>query len=141
MMVGFLFVSRYSGMITVMGLALTRTGGAFPFFGTYIGWLGVTLTGADIGSSSLFAHLQSATAAQRGIDPILMAAAQEGGGVIGKMMDPQSILVSATATRQGGREGEIFKTVFKHSLLLTALLGLIVLAFAYLFPQLIVRSR
>ncbi len=131
LMVGFLFVSRYSGMITIMGMAFTRTGAAFPFFSAFIGWVGVSLTGADVGSSSLFGHLQSTVAAQRGLSPVLMAAAQAGGEVIGKMVDPQSILVSATATRQGGKEGEIFKTVFRHSLLLTSLFGAVVLLYAY----------
>ncbi len=135
LMVGFLFVSRYSGMITIMGLALTRTGPAFPFFGAFIGWVGVSLTGADTGSNSLFGYLQANTARQMGLNPVLMTAAQAGGGVIGKMVDPQSILVSSTATHQAGKEGEIFKTVFKHSLLLTALLGLVVLAYAYLIPH------
>ncbi len=135
MMVGFLFVSRYSGMITIMGMALTRTGALFPFFSPFVGWIGVSLTGADVGSSSLFSHLQSAVASQKGLSPALVAAAQAGGSVIGKLVDPQSILVSATATRQGGKEGEIFKTVFKHSLLLTSLFGLVVLTCAYLFPH------
>jgi len=135
LMIGFLFVLRYSGMITIMGLALTRTGPFFPFFSAFIGWIGVSLTGADVASSSLFSRLQATVASQRGLSPALMAAAQAGGSVIGKMVDPQSILVSATATRQGGKEGEIFKTVFKHSLLLTSLLGLVVLLYAYLLPR------
>ena len=137
LMIGFLFVQRYSGMITIMGLLLTRTGPAFPFFSAFIGWIGVSLTGADVASSSLFSHVQSAVAAQKGLSPVLMAAAQAGGSVIGKMVDPQSILVSATATRQGGKEGEIFKTVFKHSLLLTCILGLVVLIYAYLLPRVV----
>lgn len=133
-MVGFLFVLRYSGMITVMGLALTKTGVAFPFFGTFIGWLGVALSGADAVSNSLFGFLQRSTAEQGGLSPVLMAAANASGGVMGKMMDPQSILVSSTATQQGGKEGDIFKTVFKHSLLLTAFLGILVLFYAFFFP-------
>ncbi len=137
LMIGFLFVLRYSGMITIMGLLLTRTGPAFPFFSAFVGWIGVSLTGADVASSSLFSHVQSAVAAQKGLSPVLMAAAQAGGSVIGKMVDPQSILVSATATRQGGKEGEIFKTVFKHSLLLTCILGLVVLIYAYILPRVV----
>jgi len=133
-MVGFLFVLRYSGMITVMGLALTKTGVAFPFFGTFVGWLGVALSGADAVSNSLFGFLQRSTAEQGGLSPVLMAAANASGGVMGKMMDPQSILVSSTATQQGGKEGDIFKTVFKHSLLLTTFLGILVLFYAYFFP-------
>jgi lactate permease len=95
-------------MITVMGLALTKTGTAFPFFGTFVGWLGVALSGADAVSNSLFGFLQRSTAEQGGLNPVLMAAANASGGVMGKMMDPQSILVSSTATQQGGKEGDIF---------------------------------
>jgi lactate permease len=138
-MVGFLFLYRYSGMITVMGIALTKTGAAFPFFGVFVGWLGVALTGADSASSSLFGFLQRSTAEQGGLSPILMAAANTSGGIMGRMMDPQSILVSSTATQQGGREGEIFRTVFKHSLMLTALLGMVILLYAFVFPGLIPR--
>jgi lactate permease len=138
-MVGFLFIYRYSGMITVMGLTLTKTGAFFPFFGAFLGWLGATLSGADAVSHSLFGFLQKSTAERGGLNPVLMAAANASGGVLGKMMDPQSILVSATATQQGGREGDIFKTVFKHSLILTAFVGIIVLLYAFILPGFIPR--
>ncbi|HYK90834.1 MAG TPA: L-lactate permease, partial [Acidobacteriota bacterium] len=110
---------------------------AFPFFGVFLGWLGVTLSGSDSVSNSMFGYLQRSTAERAGLNPVLMAAANASGGVLGKMMDPQSLLVSTTATQQGGKESEIFKTVFKHSLILTALVGALVLAYAFLCPGLV----
>ena len=122
-MVGLAYVTRYSGMDTVLGLSLTRTGPAFPFFGTLLGWLGVALTGTDAGSNALFGNLQKVTAERLGLSPILMASANSSGGVMGKMIDAQSIVVSSTATRQVGREAAIFQFVFKHSIALAALVG------------------
>ena len=136
-MVGLAYVTRYSGMDTVLGLSLTRTGPAFPFFGTLLGWLGVALTGTDAGSNALFGNLQKVTAERLGISPILMASANSSGGVMGKMIDAQSIVVSSTATRQVGREAEIFKVVFKHSVALACLVGAIVIIYAFIFPGLI----
>jgi lactate permease len=136
-MVGLAYVTRYSGMDTVLGLSLTRTGPAFPFFGTLLGWLGVALTGTDAGSNLLFGNLQKVTAERLGISPILMAAANSSGGVMGKMIDAQSIVVSSTATQQVGREAEIFKVVFKHSVILASLVGVIVLLYAFVLPDLI----
>ena len=133
-MVGFLFVTRYSGMLTSMGLVFTAAGVAYPFAGTFLGWLGVTLSGSSAVSNFLYGYLQRSTAERIGVNPVLMAAANSCGGVMGNMMDPQSILVSSTATQQSGKEAAIFRTVFKHSLLLTSLLGLIVLLYAYFFP-------
>jgi lactate permease len=133
-MVGLAFVTRYSGMDTVLGLSLTRTGPAFPFFGTLLGWLGVALTGTDAGSNALFGNLQRVTAERLGLSPVLMAAANSSGGVMGKMIDAQSIVVSSTATRQAGREAEIFKAVLGHSVALACLVGLIVTLYAYAFP-------
>lgn len=133
-MVGLAFVTRYSGMDTVLGLSLTHTGRAFPFFGTLLGWLGVALTGTDAGSNALFGNLQKVTAEKLGLSPVLMASANSSGGVMGKMIDAQSIVVSSTATQQVGREAEIFKAVIGHSLALAALVGLIVTAYAFLFP-------
>jgi lactate permease len=136
-MVGLAFVTRYSGMDTVLGLSLTRTGPAFPFFGTLLGWLGVALTGTDAGSNALFGNLQKVTAERLGMSPVLMAAANTSGGVMGKMIDAQSIVVSSTATEQVGREAAIFKAVIKHSLLLVCLVGAIVMLYAFAFPSLI----
>jgi lactate permease len=136
-MVSLAYVTRYSGMDTVLGLSLTRTGPAFPFFGTLLGWLGVALTGTDAGSNVLFGNLQKITAERLGISPILMAAANSSGGVMGKMIDAQSIVVSSAATGQAGREAEIFKVVFKHSVTLACLVGLIVTFYAFVIPWVI----
>ncbi|HXK61382.1 MAG TPA: L-lactate permease [Acidobacteriota bacterium] len=133
-MVGLAFVTRYSGMDTVLGLSLTRTGWVYPFFGTLLGWLGVALTGTDAGSNALFGNLQKVTAEQLNISPLLMASANSAGGVMGKMIDAQSIVVSSTATQQVGKEAEIFKAVLKHSIVLAALVGLLVMVYAYLTP-------
>lgn len=136
-MVGLAYVTRYSGMDTVMGLSLTRTGFLFPLFGTLLGWLGVALTGTDAGSNALFGNLQKVTAEQLNLSPVLMASANSAGGVMGKMIDAQSIVVASTATNQVGKEAAIFWAVFKHSITLALLVGLLVLVYAYLWPAVI----
>jgi lactate permease len=138
-MVGLAYVTRYSGMDTVLGLSLTGTGWLFPFFGTLLGWLGVALTGTDAGSNALFGNLQKVTAEQLGLSPILMGAANSTGGVMGKMIDAQSIVVASSATHQQGNEAAIFKAVIWHSIVLASLVGLIVMAYAYVFPEAIPR--
>ena len=134
-MVGLAFVTRYSGMDTVLGLSLTRTGVAYPFFGTLLGWLGVALTGTDAGSNALFGNLQKVTAERLGLSPILMASANSAGGVMGKMIDAQSIVVAGAATQQVGNEAAIFRAVIRHSLALAAIVGLIVTAYALFLPS------
>jgi lactate permease len=136
-MVGLAYVTRYSGMDTVMGLSLTRTGWIYPFFGTLLGWLGVALTGTDAGSNALFGNLQKVTAEQLGISPVLMASANSAGGVMGKMIDAQSIVVASAACRLEGREADVWKAVFWHSLVLASLVGLVVLLYAYAIPWII----
>jgi lactate permease len=136
-MVGLAYVTRFSGMDTILGLSLTRTGPAFPFFGTLLGWLGVALTGTDAGSNALFGNLQKVTAERLGLSPILMAAANSSGGVMGKMIDAQSIVVSSAATQQVGQEAAIFKVVFKHSVALACLVGAVVMVYAFVVPWLI----
>jgi lactate permease len=136
-MLGLGFVTRYSGMDAVLGLAFTRTGWLYPFFGTYIGWLGVALTGSDTSSNALFGGLQRITAQQLNLSPILMGAANSAGGVMGKMIDAQSICVATAATNQVGNEGSIFRFVFWHSVALAAIVGVIVMLYAYVFPHLI----
>ena len=128
------FVTRYSGADATLGLALANTGWLYPLFGTLIGWLGVTLTGSDTSSNVLFGGLQRITAEQLGINPVLMAAANSSGGVMGKMMDAQSIVVASTATRWYGQEGSILRFVFFHSIALATLVGLLVLGQSYLWP-------
>ena len=128
------FVTRYSGIDATLGLALANTGWLYPLFGTYIGWLGVTLTGSDTASNVLFGGLQRVSAEQLGLNPVLMAAANSSGGVMGKMMDAQSIVVASTATRWYGHEGSILRFVAFHSIALATLVGLLVLGQAYLWP-------
>ena len=120
------FTTRFSGMDTTLGLAMASSGVWFPFFSPMIGWLGVALTGSDTSSNVLFGNLQQVTARQLGYPPILMAAANSSGGVMGKMIDAQSIVVSATATGVHRQEGAILRRVFPHSLALAILLGLLV---------------
>ncbi len=103
----------------------------YPFFGTLLGWLGVALTGSDTSSNVLFGSLQKMTASQGGINPVLMAAANSSGGVMGKMIDAQSIVVASTATKWYGHEGDILRYVFFHSIALAVLIGLVVMAMAY----------
>jgi lactate permease len=124
------FVTRYSGMDAVLGLAMTHTGRYFPFFGTLIGWIGVSLTGTDAGSNALFGSLQVITADKLGLPPVLMAAANSAGGVMGKMIAAQSLVVAAAAVGEPGREGDLFRKVLPHSLILASLVGLLVSFFA-----------
>jgi lactate permease len=132
-MLGLGYVTRYSGLDAVLGLAFTRTGWLYPFFGTFLGWLGVALTGSDTSSNALFGSLQRITSQQLGIDPILMCAANSAGGVMGKMVDAQSITIATAATEQVGNEGIIFRFVAWHSLALCSIVGIIVLLYAYVF--------
>jgi lactate permease len=134
-MLGIGYVTRYSGMDAVLGLAFTRTGWLFPFFGTYIGWLGVALTGSDTSSNALFGSLQKITAQQLNLSPILMCATNSAGGVMGKMVDAQSICIATAATNQVGNEGSIFRFLFWHSVALAAIVGFIVMIYAYVLPQ------
>jgi lactate permease len=132
-MLGLGYVTRYSGLDAVLGLAFTRTGWLYPFFGTFLGWLGVALTGSDTASNALFGSLQRITSQQLGIDPILMCAANSAGGVMGKMVDAQSITIATAATEQVGNEGIIFRFVVWHSVALGAIVGIIVILYAYVF--------
>ncbi|GGK39118.1 lactate permease [Pseudomonas koreensis] len=128
------FLTRYSGLDATMGLAFAATGVFYPMFGTLLGWLGVALTGSDTASNVLFGGLQRVTSEQLGISPILMAAANSSGGVMGKMVDAQSIVVASTATRWYGHEGEILRYVFFHSIVLATLVGGLVTLQAYVAP-------
>ena len=128
------FLTRYSGVDATMGLAFARTGYLYPFFGTLLGWLGVALTGSDTSSNVLFGSLQKVSAQQTGISSVLMASANSAGGVMGKMIDAQSIVVASTATEWYGHEGEILRYVFWHSIALATIVGLVVLLQAYVPP-------
>jgi lactate permease len=135
------YLTRYSGLDATMGLAFARTGVLYPFFGTLLGWLGVALTGSDTASNVLFGSLQRISAEQIGVSANLMAAANSCGGVMGKMIDAQSIVVASTATEWYGHEGDILRYVFFHSIALAALVGIMVTLQAYVFPftRLVVR--
>jgi lactate permease len=128
------YVTRYSGADATMGLAFAQTGWFYPLFGTMLGWLGVALTGSDTASNVLFGGLQRITSEQLGLNPVLMAAANSSGGVMGKMIDAQSIVVASTATRWYGHESEILRYVFFHSVALALLVSLLVLGQAYVWP-------
>jgi lactate permease len=128
------YLTRFAGIDATLGLAFAFTGVFYPFFGTFLGWLGVALTGSDTASNVLFGGLQRTTAEQLGISPVLMAAANSSGGVMGKMIDAQSIVVASTATHWYGHEGEILRYVFFHSIALCTLMGLFITAQAYVWP-------
>ncbi|HVY05272.1 MAG TPA: L-lactate permease [Burkholderiales bacterium] len=125
------YITRYGGMDGTLGLAFANTGWLYPFFGTMIGWIGVALTGTDAGSNALFGSQQVITANKLNLSPTLMAAANSSGGVMGKMIDAQSIVVASVATNQQGREGVILRFVFWHSISLAALVGVLVMLQAY----------
>jgi lactate permease len=132
-------LTRLSGIDATLGLAFAGTGVLYPFFGTLLGWLGVALTGSDTASNVLFGNLQKITSEQLGLSPILMGAANSSGGVMGKMIDAQSIVVASTATNWFGHEGTILRFVFWHSIALACLVGLLVMAQAYIFTGMIVH--
>jgi lactate permease len=127
-------LTRLSGIDATLGLAFAGAGVLYPFFGTLLGWLGVALTGSDTASNVLFGNLQKITSEQVGLNPILMAAANSSGGVMGKMIDAQSIVVASTATNWFGHEGSILRFVFWHSIALACLVGMLVMLQAYVSP-------
>ena len=127
-------LTRLSGVDATLGLAFATTGVLYPFFGTLLGWLGVALTGSDTASNILFGNLQKITSEQLGLSPILMGAANSSGGVMGKMIDAQSIVVASTATNWYGHEGSILRYVFLHSIVLACLVGVLVTLQAYVYP-------
>ncbi len=133
-------LTNFSGIDATLGLAFAATGVLYPFFGTLLGWLGVALTGSDTSSNILFGNLQRITSEQLGLSPVLMAAANSSGGVMGKMIDAQSIVVASTATNWFGHEGSILRFVFKHSIVLACLVGVLVMLQAYVFPGMIVQA-
>ncbi|HJW43110.1 MAG TPA: L-lactate permease [Geothrix sp.] len=133
-MLGLGFVSKSAGLDATMGLAFASTGVLFPFFSAMLGWLGVALTGSDTSANVLFGGLQKITAQQLGLNPILTAAANTTGGVMGKMIDAQSLVVASVATNQQGEEGTILRYVFFHSLALAAMVGVVIFLYAKVLP-------
>jgi lactate permease len=134
LMLGLGTLTRYSGLDTTLGLAFATSGVLYPFFGTLMGWLGVALTGSDTASNVLFGGMQKVAADQLGLSPNLMGAANSSGGVMGKMIDAQSIVVASTATRWFNHEGDILRYVFFHSIALACLVGILVTLQAYVWP-------
>ena len=134
-------LTRYSGTDTTLGLTFAGTGVLYPFFGTLLGWLGVALTGSDTASNVLFGGMQKVAAEQLGLSPNLMGAANSSGGVMGKMIDAQSIVVASTATRWFHHEGDILRYVFFHSIALACLVGILITLQAYVppFSQMVIR--
>ena len=130
-------VMNYSGMTSSMALALAKTGVLFPFFAAWLGMIGVFLTGSDTSSNTLFGPLQATTAKLSGLDPILMAATNSSAGVMGKMISPQNLSVGAAGVGAVGREGEILAKVIIHSLILTALMGVVAMLQAYVVPWMV----
>jgi lactate permease len=130
------FLMNYSGATGTLGLAFAATGALFPFFSAFLGWLGVFLTGSDTSANALFGNLQAITARTLGMNPVLMAASNSSGGVMGKMISLQSVAVAAAATAMPpGEESRLFRFTLKHSIILTAMIGLIVVVYAYIAPQ------
>jgi lactate permease len=136
-MLGLGYTTRYSGMDATLGLAFTRTGAAYPFFASILGWLGTAVTGSDTSSNALFGSLQRITAEQLHLSPILIATSNSTGGVMGKMLDAQSIVVSAAAINHQGEESNILRFVFRHSIALVCIMGIITLLLAYVLPGLV----
>jgi lactate permease len=135
------YVMRYCGMDAVLGLAMTHTGVLYPVFGTFIGWIGVALSGTDAGSNALFGNLQVVTATKLGLDPVLMAAANSTGGVMGKMVAAQSLIIACVAAGIEGKEGDLFRAVAKHGLALTLVVGLLVMLYAYVLPGVVAHNH
>jgi lactate permease len=147
LMLGLSYVTRYAGMDATLGVAFASTGILYPFFAAILGWLGVFLTGTDAGSNALFGSLQKITANElythhpeafahltREQTQVLICTANSTGGVMGKMIDAQSICVATAATHQIGREADIFKAVVWHSIILAAIVGCMTLLQAYVWP-------
>ena len=134
---GLAYLLNYSGMTYTLGLAFAATGVLFPFFASFIGWLGVALTGSDTSSNALFANLQKVTAQQIGVSPILAVGANSSGGVLGKMISPQNLAVGTSSTGLQGKEGDLFRLVLPWSIGLTVVMSIIVLIQAYVLPWMV----
>ena len=134
---GFAYIMNFSGMAITLGYAFATTGAAFPFFASLLGWLGVFMTGSDTSTNALFGKLQAVTAEKLGIDPVITMSANTCGGVCGKMISPQSIAVATGATGLVGRESEIFRFTFKHSVFLVLIIGVLHMLWTYVFPGIV----
>jgi lactate permease len=133
---GLAFLMNYSGATATMGLAFAATGVMFPFFSAILGWLGVFLTGSDTSANALFGNLQVVTASTLHLNPVLMAASNSSGGVMGKMISLSSIAVAAAATGMAqSDEAKLFRFTLRHSIFLASVLGIIVVFYSYVAPD------
>ncbi|MBG9599358.1 L-lactate permease [Bacillus mycoides] len=128
---GFAFIANYSGLSSTLALALAGTGGVFPFFSPFLGWIGVFLTGSDTSANALFSNLQAITAQQVGVSEVLLVAANTTGGVTGKMISPQSIAIACAAVGLAGKESDLFRFSLKHSLFFVTIVGIMTYVQAY----------
>lgn len=128
---GFAFIANYSGLSSTLALALAGTGGLFPFFSPFLGWIGVFLTGSDTSANALFSNLQAITAQQVGVSEVLLVAANTTGGVTGKMISPQSIAIACAAVGLAGKESDLFRFTVKHSLFFVVIVGIMTYVQAY----------
>lgn len=128
---GFAFIANYSGLSSTLALALAGTGGLFPFFSPFLGWIGVFLTGSDTSANALFSNLQAITAQQVGVSEVLLVAANTTGGVTGKMISPQSIAIACAAVGLAGKESDLFRFTLKHSLFFVTIVGIMTYVQAY----------
>jgi lactate permease len=137
LIIGLAYLFNYSGMAYTLGLAISKVGAVFPFFAVFLGWIGVFLSGSDTSSNALFGNLQVVAAKQLHLSPVLMAATNSTGGVMSKMISPQNVTTGVSTSTLVGKEGRVVARVFKHSLFLAVLLGLLVMAQQYLIPWII----
>jgi lactate permease len=137
LIVALAYLMNYSGMAYTLGLAVASVGPIFPLLSAFLGWVAVFLSGSDTSGNALFGNLQVVAARQLDLNPVLIAATNSSGGVMGKMISPQNISTGTATTELKGREGEVLARTFKHSIILTVLLGLLVLAQQYLMPWMI----
>ncbi len=137
LIIGLAYLMNYAGMTYTLGVGVASAGFIFPFLSAFLGWLAVFLSGSDTSGNALFGNLQVVAARELNLDPVLMAATNSSGGVLGKMISPQNLTTGTSITGLSGREGEVLARTFKHSIILTVLLGLLVMAQQYLFPWMI----
>ena len=137
LIIGLAYLFNYSGMAYTLGLAISKVGAIYPFFAVFLGWIGVFLSGSDTSSNALFGNLQVVAANQLHLSPVLMAATNSSGGVMGKMLSPQNVTTGVSTSALVGKEGLIVARIFKHSIFLAVLLGLLVMAQQYLIPWII----
>jgi lactate permease len=139
LIIGLAYLMNYSGLAYTLGKGVAATGHLFVLLSPFLGWVAVMLSGSDTSGNALFGNLQVVAARQLGLDPVLFAATNSSGGVMGKMISPQNIATGVSVTKLSGHEGLVFARIFKHSIILTLVLGALVAAQQYLVPWMIPR--